>query len=203
MRRRLSSEKATPAVAFCFALNHLLDAEPWARERLAPFAGESLELRAPPLPAVRLTILPAGRVAAGGAEPALVVTLRPEALGGLVRGGEHFMRSVEVAGNATLAAEIMALARHLRWDMEEDLSRLIGDVGRNTRSMFTNRDGRPRSAIKHAVPIDSATKESRADRRRSGAYASPSVDDAPAIPPHTKYAGMYHFHTGALRTGTS
>jgi len=103
-------------VAFCFALNHLLDAEPWARERLAPFAGESLELRAPPLPAVRLTILPAGRVEAGGAEPALVVTLRPEALGGLVRGGEHFMRSVEVAGsNARLAAEIMALVRHLRW----------------------------------------------------------------------------------------
>ena len=129
MRRRLSSEKATPTVAFCFALNHLLDAEPWARERLAPFAGESLELRAPPLPAVRLTILPAGRVEAGGAEPALVLTLRPEALGGLVRGGEHFMRSVEVAGsNARLAAEIMALVRHLRWDVEEDLSKLIGDV---------------------------------------------------------------------------
>jgi ubiquinone biosynthesis protein UbiJ len=128
LRRRLPSEKATPAVAFCFALNHLLDAEPWARERLAPFAGESLELRAPPLPAVRLTILPAGRVEAGGAEPVLVLTLRPEALGGLVRGGEHFMRSVEAAGSARLAAEIMALVRHLRWDVEEDLSRLIGDV---------------------------------------------------------------------------
>ncbi len=128
MRRSLSSEKATPAVAFCFALNHLLDAEPWARERLAPFAGESLELRAPPLPAVRLTILPAGRVQAGGAEPGLVLTLRLEALGGLVRGAEHFVRSVEVAGDAGLAAEIMALVRHLRWDVEEDLSRLIGDV---------------------------------------------------------------------------
>jgi len=115
-------------VAFCFALNHLLDAEPWARERLAPFAGESLELRAPPLPAVRLTILPAGRVQAGGVEPGLVLTLRLEALGGLVRGAEHFVRSVEVAGDAGLAAEIMALARHLRWDVEEDLSRLIGDV---------------------------------------------------------------------------
>ena len=115
-------------MAFCFALNHLLDAEPWARERLAPFAGESLELRAPPLPAVRLTILPAGRVRAGGAEPGLVLTLRPEALGGLVRGAEHFIGSVEVAGDAGLAAEIMALARHLRWDVEEDLSRLIGDV---------------------------------------------------------------------------
>ncbi|TMH92026.1 MAG: hypothetical protein E6H47_03865, partial [Betaproteobacteria bacterium] len=118
LRRSLSSEKATPAVAFCFALNHLLDAEPWARERLAPFAGESLELRAPPLPAVRLTILPAGRVRAGGAEPGLVLTLRPEALGGLVRGAEHFIGSVEVAGDAGLAAEIMALARHLRWDVE-------------------------------------------------------------------------------------
>ncbi len=128
MRRSLSSEKATHAVAFCFALNHLLDAEPWARERLAPFAGKSLELRAPPLPAVRLTILAAGRVQAGGAEPVLVLTLRPDALGGLVRGGEHFIRSVEVAGDAGLAAEIMALARHLRWDVEEDLSRLVGDV---------------------------------------------------------------------------
>src|SRR5207245_11383179 len=111
-----SSQKATHAVAFCFALNHLLDSEPWARERLAPFAGESLELRAPPLPAVRLTILPAGRVAAGGAEPALVLTLRPEALAGVARGGEHFMRSFAVAGNAGLAAEHMALVRRLLWN---------------------------------------------------------------------------------------
>ena len=29
------------------ALNHLLEAESWARERLAPFAGETLELREP------------------------------------------------------------------------------------------------------------------------------------------------------------
>jgi ubiquinone biosynthesis protein UbiJ len=128
LRQRLSSEKATPAVAFCFALNHLLDAEPWARERLAPFAGEGVEVQAAPLPPLRLTILPGGRVEAGGGEPALVVTLRPEALAGLARGGEHFMRSVDVAGNARLAGEVMALVRHLRWDVEEDLSKLIGDV---------------------------------------------------------------------------
>jgi ubiquinone biosynthesis protein UbiJ len=45
----LPFEKATPAVAFCFLLNRLLAAEPWARLRLAPFAGETVELRAPPL----------------------------------------------------------------------------------------------------------------------------------------------------------
>ena len=121
-------KKATLGWPFSLALNHLLDAEPWARERLAPFAGETLELRAPPLPALRFCVLPGGRVEAGGQEPALVVRLSPEALIALARGEEHFLRSVEVSGNARFAAEVMTLVRHLRWDAEEDLSRLVGDV---------------------------------------------------------------------------
>jgi ubiquinone biosynthesis protein UbiJ len=46
----------------------------------------------------------------------------------LGRGPEHFARSLEVNGDPRLAAEVGALARHLRWDAEEDLSRLFGDV---------------------------------------------------------------------------
>jgi ubiquinone biosynthesis protein UbiJ len=122
------ANKATFGWPFSLALNHLLDAEPWARGRLAPFAGETVELRSPPLPALRFMILPGGRVAAGGADPALVVTLKPEALVALTRGQEHFMRSVEVTGDPRLAAEVMTLVRHLRWDAEEDLSKLFGDV---------------------------------------------------------------------------
>jgi ubiquinone biosynthesis protein UbiJ len=115
-------------VAFSFLLNRLLAAEDWARQRLAPFAGESVELRAAPLPALRLRILEGGTVAAGGAEPGLTMTLKPELLVALARGEEHAMRSVDVQGNAKLAAEVLVLARHLRWDLEEDLSRLFGDV---------------------------------------------------------------------------
>ena len=48
------------------------------------------------------------------------------------------------------------------------------------------RDGRPRSAIRHAVPSERATSDSREHRRRSGRYASPNVDDAPATPPRKK-----------------
>lgn len=124
----LPLEKATPAVAFCFLLNRLLEAEPWARLRLAPFAGETVELRAPPLPTLRLRILEGGTVEAGGAEPGLSMKLKPELLAALARGEEHAMRSVEVEGNAKLAAEILVLVRHLRWDAEEELSRLVGDV---------------------------------------------------------------------------
>ena len=121
-------KKATLGWPFSFALNHLLAAEPWARARLAPFAGETVELRNPPLPALRFLILPGGTLEAGGGEPALTVTLTPQALVELARGPEHFARSLEVDGDPKLAAEVMALARHLRWDVEEDLSKLFGDV---------------------------------------------------------------------------
>jgi ubiquinone biosynthesis protein UbiJ len=109
-------------------LNRLLAAEAWARGRLAPFAGETVELRAAPLPTLRLRILEGGTVEAGGGEPALTMTLKPEFLAALVRGEEHAMRSVDVQGNAKLAAEVLVLVRHLRWDAEEDLSRVFGDV---------------------------------------------------------------------------
>lgn len=128
MRPHLLPEKATPEVAFSFLLNRLLASEAWARQRLAPFAGETVELRAPPLPALPLRILEGGAVAAGGAEAGLTMTLKPELLVALVRGEEHALRAVEVQGNAKLAAEILVLARHLRWDVEEELSQLLGDV---------------------------------------------------------------------------
>jgi ubiquinone biosynthesis protein UbiJ len=115
---------------FAAALNHLLDAEPWARERLVPFAGDAVELRAPPFPTLRLAIQAEGRLRPGApdAEPALVITVRPDAPAAFLRGEDHFMRAVQVSGNPRLAEAVMLLVRHLRWDFEEDLSRLVGDV---------------------------------------------------------------------------
>jgi ubiquinone biosynthesis protein UbiJ len=112
------------------ALNHLLEGESWARERLAPFAGESLELRAPPLPALRLAIAADGRLAPAPehAAPSLTLAIGAQALPALARGEDHFLRAIEVSGNARLASEVMFLFRHLRWDFEEDLSRLVGDA---------------------------------------------------------------------------
>jgi ubiquinone biosynthesis protein UbiJ len=125
-------KKATLGWPFSFVLNHLLEAEPWARARLAPFAGDTIEVRNPPFPALRFIILPGGKVEAGGEagerRPALTVTLRPDAVLALARGQEHFARALEVDGDPRLASEILALAQHLRWDVEEDLSRVFGDV---------------------------------------------------------------------------
>ena len=163
-------DKATPAVAFCFVLNRLLAAQPWARQRLAPFAGETVELRAPPLPALRFSIVPGGSVEAGGAEPSLSMQVKPELLAALARGEEHALRAADVEGNAALAAEILILARHLRPDPEELLSRLVGDIaahriaGAGRALAAWNLDAAKRLA---AALADYATDESRLLARRA------------------------------------
>ena len=112
------------------ALNHLLAAEPWARSRLAPFAGERCELRAPPLPPLSFRIAADGTLqpADGEAPASLVLRIGAEAIPALARGEDHFMRAVEVSGNARLASEVLFLVRHLRWDAEEDLAAWVGDA---------------------------------------------------------------------------
>ena len=87
-----------------------------------------MELRAPPLPSLRFVILPGGSVEAGGEQPALVVSLPAASLAAAPKGMEHFLQSVQVTGDPRLASTVMALARELRWDAEEDLSRVVGDV---------------------------------------------------------------------------
>ena len=112
------------------ALNHLLAREEWARQKLSPFAGEVVELRFPPLPPLRLAIVEGGHAAEPQAdrEPTLTLSAKPGILAALSKGEDYLMRAVDISGNARLATEILALLRYLRWDVEEDLSRLFGDV---------------------------------------------------------------------------
>jgi ubiquinone biosynthesis protein UbiJ len=113
-----------------YALNHLLRAEAWARDKLKPYAGQCVEFRAAPLPAMRLAILDSGLLAdaAQDAAPNLVVTIASGALPALAQGEEALMREIGIEGNADLAGTVQQLFRHLRWDFEEDLSRVFGDV---------------------------------------------------------------------------
>lgn len=120
-----------PAV---FALNHLLRAEAWARDQLKPFAGQCVEFRATPLPDLRLKILESGLIETSPGPVAipdianLVVTIKPGALPAFALGGDALLREIGIEGNADLAATVQQLFRQLRWDMEEDLSKVFGDV---------------------------------------------------------------------------
>ena len=115
-----------PVIAF---VNHLLDAEPWAREKLAPFAGKRVRVKATPLPNLAFAVGADGKLErAAELEPDLIVTISPADLPRLLRGDDTVLRSIAFSGDAELAAALQYLAKHLRWEFEEDLSRVVGDV---------------------------------------------------------------------------
>src|SRR5882672_1524646 len=112
------------------ALNHLLQQQPWAPERLRTFAGRCLEFRCPPFPDLRLAITDKGLLDRAPAEAAstLVVKLTPGALPLLLARDETARKQVEIEGSADLAGTVDYLFRNLTWDVEEDLSKLFGDI---------------------------------------------------------------------------
>jgi ubiquinone biosynthesis protein UbiJ len=121
----------TPFVA---AVNRLLRAEPDARARLALHAGKQFDVSAAPLPKLRFAIDATGMLSAAPADEPSDLSLRitREALTALAADGglpgERFVGALGVSGDRALADELGLLARHLRWDIEESLARLLGDV---------------------------------------------------------------------------
>jgi ubiquinone biosynthesis protein UbiJ len=115
-----------PATA---ALNHILRSAPLAMERLRKHAGRTAEFRVGPV-LLAFTIQTTGEVTAAlpGASRDLEVRLSPFLLPRLAAHDEAAYREIEMKGDMELAHEVSFLARHLTWDYEEDLSRLVGDI---------------------------------------------------------------------------
>lgn len=115
---------------FLAATNHLLAPAGWARTRLLPHAGKRARLDLAPL-TVDFSVSADGLLAACSSadEPDVTLTLAlsesPRALSG---GFEALMSRVRIAGNAEFADALGFVFRHLRWDLEEDLSHLVGDI---------------------------------------------------------------------------
>ncbi len=111
------------------AINHVLVSAGWARARLRPFAGCTVHAHTAPF-ALALTLTDEGlwQPAAADAAPDLVLRLTPPVALRLALRDASAWRAVVFEGDTSLARELGFLAEHLRWDAEEDLSRVVGDV---------------------------------------------------------------------------
>jgi ubiquinone biosynthesis protein UbiJ len=115
-------------------LNHVLQQEPEAMARLARQKGRVVLVQWRTL-ALRLAATPAGlfELAAEVAVPDLTLTVTDEspfALAQAVLRGDK--PGVRIEGDVLFAAEINWLVDNLRWDVEDDLARVIGDVPAHT-----------------------------------------------------------------------
>ena len=123
-------------------VNHVLAAEPIAMQRLAPHAGRSIALHfvgwpslLPALPPTRFSVTPAGLVEWRRADPNLSADLPADltviidasnpALAAL-RSLSGVRPQIDVEGDAGLAGDVNWLFDNLRWDLEDDLAKLVG-----------------------------------------------------------------------------
>jgi ubiquinone biosynthesis protein UbiJ len=111
------------------AANHVLRATPVALERLRPHAGRTIAIAVGPMQ-VAFTVQTTGELvpALAGAARDLDVRISPFLLPRLAAGEEAAFRDIDMVGDMELAQEVSYLMRNLRWDVEEDLSRVVGDI---------------------------------------------------------------------------
>jgi ubiquinone biosynthesis accessory factor UbiJ len=111
-------------------LNHVLMQEPEATSRLARLKGRVVRVQWRTL-SLTLSATPAGLLERSTpdaiadlsllvADDSLLTILQTALNGG--------KPSIKIEGDVQLAAEVNWLADHVRWDVEEDLSRVLGDA---------------------------------------------------------------------------
>lgn len=121
-----------PVVKF---LNRVLSDYPLARDSLKAHAGKSINATMGPV-STRLRVSQQGEFEMVGVSqdaknaPPDVTFLIPLALlPRLARGDESAFSEVVFGGDSEFASTLSSVARNVDWDIEEDLSRAIGDIG--------------------------------------------------------------------------
>jgi ubiquinone biosynthesis protein UbiJ len=111
------------------AINRLLRQNSWALERLRPFAAKVLRVDCFPV-RLLLGITETGEAATAAPEipPDVTIRLSPGVMLRLAARDASAWNDIAVEGDPQLAAALNHIARNIRWDVEEDLSRVFGDI---------------------------------------------------------------------------
>ncbi len=110
-------------------LNHLLAQAEWAQGRLRPFAGKEARILIGEL-AIGFSVGNDGFLAESLSrdEPAVTISVPTPGPSDLAKGLDGLMQSARIEGEVELADALGFVLRHLRWDVEADLARLVGDI---------------------------------------------------------------------------
>lgn len=109
-------------------LNHLLARNGWALARLRPFAGKCARFECLPF-VLTLSVRSDGQVEpAPQSTPDVTVRFSPGIAMRLAARDEAAWNEVAVSGDSEFAEALNYVCRNLRWDAEEDLARVFGDI---------------------------------------------------------------------------
>jgi ubiquinone biosynthesis protein UbiJ len=120
---------STPFILF---VNHLLAQEPWAAARLQKHAGKTacidIELFQLRVKVGADGLLQAAEVNSETNPDQVTLSIKPADLPLIAQNRERAVSYVKIEGDADFANTLSQLSQDLRWEAEEDLSKLFGDV---------------------------------------------------------------------------
>ncbi len=112
-------------------LNHLLNQQPWSKDQLCRYAGKTVHIAVPPV-ALHLLIESNGEfaalTAAENSAPDASLSLPATAAFKLLLQQPFDASQLTLTGDTELGAAVGKILRSLSWDVEEDLSQVIGDI---------------------------------------------------------------------------
>lgn len=110
-------------------LNHLLTQSGWALPRLAKYSGRTVHFSIAPV-SITCTVQEDGTLHAAAVDATADADfiVPPSSLPRLALQEDAAYEQVQTSGDAALVEEVLFIARNLRWDAAEDLSRFTGDI---------------------------------------------------------------------------
>jgi ubiquinone biosynthesis protein UbiJ len=112
------------------ALNYLLAQETWASDLLRRQKGKTIKIVLPVTDlSLEVTENATFGLSTSSDEPNVTLVIGSEVFNAYIAGGkEAAIRHIKVSGDVDLAQAVSTLAGQLRWEIEEDLSKLVGDA---------------------------------------------------------------------------
>ena len=113
-------------------LQHITNQNNWSRKHLIPFAGNVLQFNFVPIK-VKFIILEDGSlgVPPDHAIADAIIHIPPSLAIRLMANDDSAKMQIKIDGDTHLASEVSKVLQHMRWDIEDDLSKVIGDIPAN------------------------------------------------------------------------
>jgi ubiquinone biosynthesis protein UbiJ len=110
--------------------NHFLPSKSWAGKRLQPYVGKTVRLCISSFFNIVLTVQTSGELSAAMSSATVdtTITLTPGLLSRLLAHDEEAYRKISISGDSVFAEELLCISKNLHWDVEQDLSRIMGDI---------------------------------------------------------------------------
>jgi ubiquinone biosynthesis accessory factor UbiJ len=113
-------------------LQHITNQNNWSRMHLMPFAGKVLQFNIVPIK-TKLIILEDGSlgIPPDHAIADTIIHIPPSLAIRLIAKDESAKLQIKIDGDSHLATQIAKVLQYIKWDIEDDLSKLIGDIPAN------------------------------------------------------------------------